>query len=230
MDETTAKTTEPPDELDLLEKLAREPGGQADPFTTRYGPTPECLTSNDVVRMFELGVESHAAEHLSSCRACLLRVERYMAGTQPVKATQQSRAGFWSYFPRWVPSPAPAFKPALLYVGQMAAIEPQGGLAEPLRVEFFAADAGRYLGMQCWVSGPIESAAGQVQVDERGVPYLEIRQGSVAGKLRDSLSRHVRAIERLEVRIGPSAENPRFVGRSNVAFTSVARIKDDAAG
>ena len=230
MDETTKPTPEPPDELALLEKLAKEPGGEADPFITRYGPTPECLTSNDVVRMFELGVETPAAGHLSSCRACLARVERYMAGSQPVRAPQQARTRFWSLFPQWVPSPAPAFRPALLHVSRMAAIGPQGQLAGPLRVNFLTADASRFKGMQCWVSGSIEGAAGEVQVDAQGLPYLEIRQGSVAGKVRESLTRHARAIEKLEVRVGPSAGKPRFVGRSNVAFTRVAGVKDDAAG
>lgn len=226
MDDATKTAGEPPDELALLEKLAKEPGGDADPFTTRYGPTPECLTSNDVVRMFDLGAESHAAGHLSACTACRGRVERYMAATQPVRVPQRSR-GLWSRISQWAPAPAPALRPALLHVARMAAIGAQGQLAGPLRVDFLSADASRFKGMQCWVSGSIEGAGGVVQVDPQGLPYFEIRQANVAGKVRDSLRRHARAIEKLEVRVGPSEGKPRYVGRSNVAFTRVAGIKDD---
>src|SRR5262245_37759039 len=62
---------------DLWQQIADLSGGRKNPFEDPYGPTPECFSDNDVVRMFQLGAERRGAVHLRRCDPCQTRVQAF---------------------------------------------------------------------------------------------------------------------------------------------------------
>lgn len=206
------------DEVALWGSLAEQEGGGKNPFDDPYGPTTDCLSSNDVVRMFRLGAESRVSDHLRACDSCMARIERFAQVRQPAVAAAPSKGRWWQILPAAEPLPAPAFRPALVHVSSMCAVM-QGRMAAPLRVEILTRDHDALKGMQVWLDGPIKGVAGELHFEKGAFPWLEIEHGLISPDVKDKLRKHQRFTDRLEIRVGPSAEKPRLVGRSNVAFT-----------
>ena len=59
----------------LWEKIKEMPGGDQNPFETPFGPTKECLTSNQVVAYVrDKARDPKVVEHLSKCSSCRKRI------------------------------------------------------------------------------------------------------------------------------------------------------------
>jgi hypothetical protein len=106
------------------------PGVKEDPFDVRYGPTPACLSANDIVRIFDLGVLPVDMEHLQTCNACLEKVDNYSRVEPHKNGLKARRPG--RFFSR---SLEPVAQPALLFVEQQ---EPFDNLTQPLTMRVVA--------------------------------------------------------------------------------------------
>jgi hypothetical protein len=62
----------------MLEKFARLPGGDTDPFSQSVGPTAQCLSSIQRVTFVAGGeTDPKIIEHLKACKWCRRITENY---------------------------------------------------------------------------------------------------------------------------------------------------------
>lgn len=62
----------------IWKKIDESPGGDKNPFETPFGPTKECLTSNQVVEFVKnKEVDSSIISHLNQCVECRDRISRF---------------------------------------------------------------------------------------------------------------------------------------------------------
>lgn len=62
----------------IWKKIDESPGGDKNPFETPFGPTSECLSSNQVVEFVKNNeTDSSTTDHLNYCTECRDRIVRF---------------------------------------------------------------------------------------------------------------------------------------------------------
>jgi hypothetical protein len=68
---------------DVWAELKKMPGGDKDPFNEPVGPTPECLSSVQVVEYVKKNSrEQKVVEHIGKCSECRGRIKRFRIATE----------------------------------------------------------------------------------------------------------------------------------------------------
>ena len=213
---------------ELWEQLAELPGGRKDPFDDPYGPTEECLSDNDIVRMFRLGAETRAVHHLSSCKDCEARVEAFarVTGKEAAHAKPAAHAGgiqAGSWFTGLFggkPAPADLFIAmtgrTLVYVPSECLVKLDDGKVASIRVQLITRNVDMLRKMNVYFKGPFSAESHAIVVDKLGYPSIELHNVKVSKDVVSGLKGHTRLTKQLEVRVGASANDVCLIGTSNV--------------
>ena len=207
--------------LAAWERVAGLEGGTRDPFADPYGPTPHCLSSNDVVRMFSLGAQAADVEHLGRCAPCRERVARYAAVTSQELVVASRAAG------RWLPKlaarlsgkarrPATATAPALVHLPGVIGVAAGTGKVGRVRVQLIADPDTDFQNRSFHLDGAVTATAGRVSVNEGDAfPWVEFDNAVLSAGTVDALKRHRRVTERIAVR-GEAPERDALIGTADV--------------
>ena len=207
--------------LAAWERVAGLEGGTRDPFADPYGPTPHCLSSNDVVRMFSLGAQAVDVEHLGRCAPCRERVARYAAVTSQELVVASRAAGRW--LPRLAARlsgkarrPATATAPALVHLPGVIGVAAGSGKVGRVRVQLIADPDTDFQNRSFHLDGAVTATAGRVLVNEGDAfPWVEFDNAVLSAGTADALKRHRRVTERIAVR-GEAPERDALVGTADV--------------
>ena len=193
--------------LEFWQTLYDRAGGQKDPFADPYGPTSQCFSSNDIVRMFRLGALARDVDHLKACRACAERVRRYSLATgaevPDLLETTEAAAGACR---------------ALLHIP--AAVPVIGtGEAEAIRVWVTTGMASECKGLSLYLEGAVEAEA-VCPMAVPGEDWAEVLfNGSrVSPEVLKQLKRHARVTDQVTLRAAISELHKQIVGTSNIDF------------
>jgi hypothetical protein len=209
--------------LELWERLLKLPGGAKNPFTDPYGPTTECFSDNDVVRMLQLGAESRYVRHLSSCRDCESRVDAFVDVTdqqvlQPRGHRPRGWVPFWSREKPALDRYAHMWARALVYIPSECVVKLKNGEVESIRVELITKQIEQLREMNVWLRGPVTADATQLVFNDAGYPSVILHKVKASKEVLQGLKNHNRLTKQLEVRVGETIDSPRLTGSSNIDF------------
>jgi hypothetical protein len=213
---------------EFWERLAKLPGGDKDPFEERYGPTPDCFSNNDIVRMFELGAEKRAAAHLETCDDCSERVDQFAeargVATYMIAAAAAAPARKPGLFGSWFgPKPVPAVASGL--AGQALAYAPsacfvRNGTLENVKVQLLTKKWAELRDMKVYLCGSILEGSEPIVVEQvkdvEGYPLIELHNVKASSNVMSTLKDHARLTQQIEVCVGTSPSDVRLVGRTNI--------------
>ena len=205
-------------EIDDKVRRAEEQSDERDPFSSPYGPFPDCFSSNDIVRMYQLGALKRDVEHLGRCDACSVRIERFAqvmnqrAVARPVRPRLRDRLG-------WGRVPTPVGSYVMVHVPPPSPVV-GARIGEPLRVQLLAGGAIQSLrNVKVRVGGAVAGEiAGWSAGDER-FPVIELTNVTVSADVLDALRRHARVTEQVVIDVGESLDRPQVTAMANVEFT-----------
>lgn len=165
-------------------------GGEKDPFADPYGPTSNCFSANDLVRMFRLGAVQRDVDHLSDCAACRERVERF------------SRVAGGALL-NFVKDPVPV-------------IMASKGTAEPVRVQLYAPLIAKsnYLTLQ--LDGSINAGSPDIHTEGDWMEAI-FSNARLSGEVLKHLKRHNRVTDQILLR-ATTADARQIIGTSNIEF------------
>ena len=192
---------------EFWETLYDRAGGQKDPFADPYGPTSQCFSSNDIVRMFRLGALARDVDHLKACPACAERVRRDSLATgaevPDLLETTEVTVGACR---------------ALLHIPVAVSVIGSGE-AEAIRVWVTAAIASACKGLSLHLEGAVEAEAVCPMTVPDGDWAEVLFQGSrVSPEVLKQLKRHARVTEQVTLRAASSELHKQIVGTSNIDF------------
>ena len=192
---------------EIWEKLYNLAGGQKDPFDDPYGPTSQCFSANDIVRMFRLGALARDVDHLKACRACPERVKRYSLATG---AEMPEHVG--------MAAAAVGACRALLHI---PAAVPVIGTAEPedIRVWITTGMASAYKGLSLQLEGAVVAEA-VCPMAAPGEAWAEVlfKSPRVSAKVLKQLKLHARVTDQVTLRAARPEMQQQIVGTSNIEF------------
>lgn len=190
---------------DPWDVISRLPGGDKDPFDRTYGPTLDCFTSNDIVRMFSLGAAERDVAHLNRCRACKNRLDRFSnAKTAPVtKPLAYGR-----------PEPAKA----VLYIPDAVPVSASNLVTEPFLITFAAPVDSASVDFNFRLEGAVSATAlaADAQRDKDGWVHVTFEKASISNEVAQNLSRHFSLTD--QVTLVASSPGCDLVGESNIDF------------
>ncbi len=197
------------DSLDKWLKISELPGGVKDPFAEPYGPTENCFSSNDIVRMFRLGATRLDYEHFAKCGACEERIGKYAKVTeQPVPAKR------WNWFGRALPSSATAQK-ALIYSPAICMVDPRG-FVQSIAGEVLTNVNPELQGMMVTLKGPV---TGSVMPGWDGKSF-RLKNVKASPEVVEMLRDHRQYMQPVQLEFGKSASAPQLIAYCNLEFSS----------
>jgi len=207
--------------LEAWERLVNLPGGRKNPFADPYGPTTECFSDNDVVRMLQLGAESRYVNHLSSCDACASRVDAFAAvkGQQPAQPVVHRGSNWLPDWLRGTPAGMGSLHTmarTLVYIPSECVVKVSEGQVESIRLELITRHAQQLRKMNVWLQGPVTAEDAQLVIPDTGYPSVVLRNVKASKDVLQGLKHHSRLTKQLEVRVGETADHPRLTGTSNI--------------
>ena len=210
---------------ELWERIGRQPGGRKNPFDDPYGPTTECFSDNDLVRMLSLGAERRYVDHLGTCKDCQTRVDAFAELTgrkvpQPevaIRTRQWLPASMRS--DRWRrQEPSVIGARALVYVPSTCLVKLDVGEVETVSLQLITKKLKMSDAMTVYLTGPF-TAEGNLVINELGYPSVDLRNVKASPNVLRILRSHDRLTEQLEVRIGENVNKSCLIGTSNVELT-----------
>ncbi len=184
-----------------------DPAGDKKIFDGRYGPTPQCFSANDIVRMFRLGALARDVDHLKACRACPDRVKRYSLATG-------------AEMPEHVGTADAAVGPCRALLHIPVAVPVIGtGEAEAIRVWVTTGMASACKGLSLYLEGAVEAEA-VCPMAVPGEDWAEVlfKGPRVSPEVLKQLKRHARVTEQVTLRAAKSELHKQIVGTSNIDF------------
>jgi hypothetical protein len=201
------------DTTDKLLKAEELEGAGADPFAEPIGPTPDCFSSNDVVRMFRLGALQRDVDHIRSCAVCRERVEAFSRvlgkPLEAAPARSSSRTAGERIRRRPVPSAAGAH--ALVHVPSEYAVS-GSAVVEPVRVQLVAGPVSNLRNVKVRLNGALSAEVADWSSGGEEFPVLEVRNVKPSQEVLQGLKRHKRVTGRIVVQVGDST------GTADVVF------------
>jgi len=192
-------------------RVAEIPGVKEDPFEVHYGPTPACLSANDIVRIFDLGALPVDMEHLQTCNACLEKVEKHSRVEQHKNRLKERRPG--RFFSRPL---EPVAQPALLFVEQQ---EPFDNLTRPLTMRVITPR--NFLGVinrnSIELSGDLQATHFEILEDDRLGAWIQFHGISPSKTGKSSLKKHAPISALINLRAEPSEpSDPPLLARASI--------------
>jgi hypothetical protein len=198
---------------DVLKKIGQFPGGKKDPFADPYGPTSNCFSSNDIVRMFDLGATLRDREHFQACEACKERIVKHAEAMQPPVTARRKR-----WFGVGEPVPAAGWAPLGLVYSPATCVVDQQGMVESIAIEILTKVSPELEGMEVTLNGPV---VGSVVPEWKGNRFY-IRNVQVSSDVVRILREHRGYIQPAQLQFGASAGAPRLVVNCNLEFSRTA--------
>jgi len=209
------------------ELLYQMPGGTKDPFQDPYGPTSECFSSNDVVRMFELGALSRDVSHLSRCKECRERVERFGEVTAPELAQSMYRSvPWWRKASQGFRTPQPAFAAlaspqTLVYVPTTCSVNLAQGSVDTIRMQLITRRVDDLRRCTLRLEGPVTANAGCLVAGSEPYPWVEFHNVQASDDVIRELRLHNRITELVFLKVGETEQRLCLKGTSNIEFEGI---------
>jgi hypothetical protein len=205
---------------DKLLKAERLAGEAQDPFSVGYGPTPYCFSANDIVRMYRLGAQKSDVDHIQTCDACSVRVQRFaevMGQRAHAEVPAQQPRDWWRRL-GWGSPAVPAAAHALLHVPTAWSVVGTR-LGEPVRVQLVAGSIRHCSNVTVRVAGAVAGEVTNWSPGKEQFPTIELHDVKVSHDVLDALRNNYRVVQRVVVAFGDSAERPAVTATANVEFT-----------
>ena len=206
--------------IDKLLKAEALEGAQEDPFAPAVGPTPDCFSSNDVVRMFRLGASERDVDHIGLCGFCHERVEAFasVVGRQLAPSSSSWLSDMWGRI-RSVQPGVPVGAHALVRVASACAVT-GSRIVEPVRVQLVAGQVRKLHNVRVTVAGAISGEVVGWSSGAERFPVVEVRGVQASGDVLEALRHHKRITEKVVIEFGDTAEGgARVTATANVEFT-----------
>ena len=206
--------------LDNLLKAEGLDGAGGDPFATRVGPTPDCFSANDVVRMFRLGALHRDMDHLRACGFCLERVEAFSKVVGKQLATTPNRSWLEGWRERFSSTPMPTLVGAHVLVHIPSAYSIAGAaVVEPVRVQLVAGHIRNLRNVKVRLVGALTAEIPDWSSGNEQFPIVEMRNVKPSGDVLQALKRHNRVTKQVVIEVGESLDRPHFMATADVEFT-----------
>lgn len=210
-------------ELDNLLKAEELYGPGEDPFLTRVGPTPDCFSSNDVVRMFRLGALERDVEHVRTCNFCRDRVEAFAkVMDRQLKAVASGSRRGWKNWLGQAPGPASSRAPVLVHIPSAYAIA-GSALVEPVRVQLVAGQVRNLRNVKVRLIGALSAEVPDWSSGSESFPVIEVSDVTPSVEVLKALKRHNRVTQQIVIEVGESLEQPRLTATADIVFTKAAK-------
>jgi hypothetical protein len=205
------------------EKLAKLSGGRKDPFADPYGPTEECFSANDLVRMFRLGALTRDVKHLTGCEVCRERIQRYAVATGLGTRVSKLRNA-WRSLPTFLSgwsrdSAVTAGRvPTLVHVPATCFVDVDRGSLGTVRVHLLTNTSTDVRNMTLRLEGPVTAgkSGSVVDVDASGFAVVEFYNVQASGKVLKELGYHTRITDQVVIRADAPDRRGQLVGTSNI--------------
>jgi hypothetical protein len=203
--------------VDKFLKIEELYGRGDDPFATRFGPTPDCFSSNDVVRMFQLGALRRDVDHVQDCDFCRERIEAFSRVMEKQLKTAASRPRGWR---RWLgqsAKPESVGAPALVHIPSAYAVT-RSAVIERVRVQLVAGQVRSLQNVKVRLNGALSAEVPNWSSGNESFPVIEMSNVKPSGKVLEALKRHNRVTEQVVIEVGESLEHPQLTATADVVF------------